>query len=241
MKTLQLSARTVGALNDPGLCPGCYWIQVRARNLPFQIPMPGVFASIDSYTKNLIHGSLESQGRLPAWVPKVGDVRSYVPKLHYSWFQCHDPETAITLTGVPDDIFALADGDFHIVDYKTARITGGQDALLPLYEGQLNAYAYIAERLTKRDPLTPVSGLSLVYFEPQTAVDDDLVLTLSDGDGLPLQFAPKRRPVQLRAEELIPALLGRARGLLDLEMVPDHKDGCKDALLLDQLLDLVRG
>jgi len=43
---------------------------------------------------------------------------------------------------------------YHIVDYKTARISdrvgracceGSQDELFPLYKAQLNAYAFIAD------------------------------------------------------------------------------------------------
>jgi len=58
-----------------------------------------------------------------------------------------DTATGVRLTGVPDDIFVLADGRYFIIDYKTARYTGAQDALLPLYRVQLNGYAHIFQEL----------------------------------------------------------------------------------------------
>jgi ATP-dependent exoDNAse (exonuclease V) beta subunit len=44
---------------------------------------------------------------------------------------------------MPDDVFELEDSTYHIVDYKTARLTETQDELFPKYEVQINAYAYI--------------------------------------------------------------------------------------------------
>ena len=51
------------------------------------------------------------------------------------------------LTGVPDDIFIMADGRYFIWDYKTARFTDNQDALIGMYRVQLNGYALIFEKM----------------------------------------------------------------------------------------------
>jgi hypothetical protein len=161
---ITISPRTLGILNMPDFCPRCFWIRLRSEDkFPFQIPMPGIFSSIDSYSKKLVHAFFDEHGALPPWVPPFGDVKTYVQPLHYSWFNCEHGETGITLRGTPDEVFQLADDSYHVVDYKTAKVTGRQDELYPLYDAQLNAYAYVAERLVRRSPLRPVSGLSHLY------------------------------------------------------------------------------
>ena len=48
---IRISAKHLGQLALADFCPRCFWIRLRcADKLPFQI-FPGVFASIDSYTK----------------------------------------------------------------------------------------------------------------------------------------------------------------------------------------------
>lgn len=88
-----------------------------------------------------------------------------------------DEETNVQLTGVVDEILQRKDGSYFIVDYKTARFTANQDILLPVYKVQLNGYALIAEKCG----LKPVTGIGLVYYEPQTNVtSDSLDLVLLD-------------------------------------------------------------
>lgn len=50
------------------------------------------------------------------------------------------------------------------MDYKTAKYTGNQDQLMPIYQIRFNGYAYIAEAIG----LKPVKNPYLVYFEPLT-------------------------------------------------------------------------
>ena len=241
MKPLRISATTLGSLNLPGVCLGCFWIGLHYQgSFPFQIPMPGIFSTIDAYSKKVVHRVFDQGNGLPTWLPDPGAVQSYVEGLHHSWFTYEDTSRAVTLTGTPDDIFALADGSYHIVDYKTSRITNAQDGLFPQYDVQLNAYAYIAERLTKRDPLSPISALSLVYFEPQTDVDLENVPDLASGEVLPLPFKPALRPIDLRPNELIPPLLSRVREIFDKGQPPEHRAGCKNLERIHQLLTLVQ-
>ena len=70
------------------------------------------------------------------------------------------------IRGVPDEIFHLEDGSYHIIDYKTSRYSRAQGYLYPSYEVQLNAYAYIASKIG----LKPISYLTLIYLDPDTDI-----------------------------------------------------------------------
>ncbi len=233
---LRISARNLGALEMPGFCPGCFWLKLHVKKFPFQIPMPGIFNSIDSYTKKVIHAVYDENSSLPTCLEGIGDVKGYVDRLHYTWYNHEDPETGVMLTGTPDDIFQLVDDSYHIVDYKTARVTKTQDELFPLYLVQLNAYAYIAERLTDRGgPFSPVSGACLVYFEPYTDIDDGELVDFAVSGGFDMRFKATVKPVEPKADEMIPPLLRRAREIYDQEQAPEHIEDCKDLELLNQL------
>ena len=52
--SLRTSAKNLGELALPDSCPRCFWLKLRARQLPFQI-FPGIFSSIDAYTKRVAH------------------------------------------------------------------------------------------------------------------------------------------------------------------------------------------
>ncbi|MGB6432350.1 MAG: PD-(D/E)XK nuclease family protein, partial [Candidatus Acidiferrales bacterium] len=164
---LNISPRTLAAIALDSACARCAWITLRCEGkLPFAMGLPGIFSSIDSFTKKAVRNHFDLYGRLPDWFPDVGEVAELVPSrdLHWSRFFREDPETRIRLHGTPDDILRMADGATHIVDYKTARLTASQDDLMPVYEVQLNGYAHIAEATG----YGPVTNLSLIYFEPQT-------------------------------------------------------------------------
>ncbi len=121
---LQISARTLGELTLANFCERCFWIKLHHRDrMPYSIPMPGIFSSIDSYSKKVIHAHFEQHGRLPLWYPAVGPVVAIIRAPHWSRFRYVDPATQICLTGVPDELLELADGSSCIVDYKTARLS----------------------------------------------------------------------------------------------------------------------
>jgi hypothetical protein len=227
---LTLAARSLGELAMPSSCPRCFWIQEKLQGKPpFQIGMPGIFREIDSHAKQLVRSALDRSSELPPWFPKLGEIVEYLPEEALDWriFSHHDEATDIELRGVPDEVFQLADGSYHIVDYKTARITDRQDELFPLYEAQLNAYAFIAGG----KGYTPVSGLSLLYLEPKVGVG-------SDSDELTLPFEAVRREVE-RQPELIRGLLRRAQELLSLEGPPAGREGCEHCRQLGRLLELL--
>jgi hypothetical protein len=224
-------------LNMPSFCPACFWIRFHMRDkMPFQIPMPGIFGSIDVYTKNIIHEALADGRTRPPWLGFLGNVVDYVPKLHHSWYYYQDEATGITLTGTPDDIFRLADGSYTIVDYKTARASETQADLFALYEVQLNVYAFIARNLD--DPLRPVASACLVYFEPQTEVDDATVDRRVNDTGFQIHFVPKVKPVALRGDAWVRDLLARAGDCYSLPACPDHQPGCKEERAMAQLAGL---
>jgi hypothetical protein len=125
--------------------------------LPFQI-FPGIFSSIDSYSKKITVSYFRQHGRVPQWFDGFGELGAPMPVPGWSKFQMFDPKTNILLTGVPDEILRHPERGIWIGDYKTARFTDTQDALAPMYEVQLNCYALIAAKIG----LGPVYGLEAI-------------------------------------------------------------------------------
>jgi hypothetical protein len=141
-----------------GFCPRCFWISRRSK-LPWQI-FPGIFSSIDSYSKKVVHGQFDRSG-MPGWLAPLGELKGYKDPPSAQRFRVPVEEHGLLLTGAPDAIFERADGTLVIADYKTSRYTQNQDRLFPMYRVQLNAYAYIARRLG----WNAVSALALIYTE----------------------------------------------------------------------------
>jgi hypothetical protein len=236
--SLPIPARTLGSMLLAGFCPRCFWIRLHCEKLPFQIPFPGIFSSIDGYTKELIHSHFDRNNALPAWFPKIGEVSGYLPSrdLHWSKFRYEDPATNILLRGTPDDVFRLSDGSFHIVDYKTGKATEAQDELFPLYEVQLNVYAFIGEKLNK----FRANSLSLLYFEPATDFDTGLVPELVSAEGFQLRFGPVHKEVVCQADKLVPQLLRKARSIYDGASAPRGTNNCRDCELVEALVRTAR-
>ncbi len=230
---LTISAKTLGGLAMPDFCPRCFWLELCARKLPYQI-FPGIFSSIDSYVKKVVEEWFERRGGAPPWLRELGEIRGSIRPPHYSKFSVS--EGGVTLRGEPDGIFQMRDGSFTIVDYKTAKFTRTQDELFPMYEGQLNAYAYIGER----GNLRPVSQLALVYTEPvtgQPAARDEANLTR---EGFRMPFSAHIVRVE-KKPKLVPELLERAREIHALDAPPDGRAGCEDCRLLAALMELASG
>lgn len=225
---LQISAKRLGELALPDCCERCVWLKLRLwPSLPFQC-FPGVFAAIDSLTKRTVHAHRDSVGRLPDWLGELGAV-SYREPPHWSKFHRLVPEHNILLTGAPDGILVRPDGSFVIVDYKTARFTDGQDELLPLYEVQLNGYAFIAGKCG----FAPVAGLALVYMEPATDLPNAHTRQCRP-DGFQMGFIARVVNVELNTAMLDP-LLARVRALHDRPEPPARRQGCEDCRRVDAL------
>lgn len=225
---LRISGKNLGALAMPGVCERCLWIKLRMRHrFPYAV-FPGIFSSIDAFTKNIVHAHFDRHGGAPTWLGSLDPLAGYIDPPHWSVFQYHDQTHDIILTGAADGIFRLADGTLVIVDYKTARYTAGQDALLPTYVVQLNVYRRIAESIG----LGTVSALALIYAEPVTDATEYTDSQIADG--LALRFTPRIVPIDLQPD-LIPPLLQRVRALVDQTEAPPGRPGCKDCSLLARL------
>jgi len=232
---LRISAKNLGALALPDFCPRCFWLKLKVRNrLPFQI-FPGIFSSIDAYTKRVVHAWIDRNGGAPVWLKGLGEVTGYINPPHHSRFYIELPEYEILLTGAPDGILTLPDGSIAIIDYKTAKYTGTQDRLMGMYEIQLNAYALIAKHLG----IGNVTKLALVYAEPVTDEETAAQPEIHTDDGFSMPFSVSIHPVKLDPDMLEP-LYNQARQIYELPEAPDRTPGCKDCERLDELMLLAR-
>jgi hypothetical protein len=233
MEALRISAKNLGEIAmEDSFCPRCFWIKLKTK-LPFQI-FPGIFSSIDAYTKKVTNLHYDRHGSIPEWFNEFGDLGRPVKVPHFSKFNTFDEETQVLLTGVPDEIFKGPDGSYFIADYKTAKYTGAQDELLPMYDIQLNGYAYIAERTG----FSPVSGLGLIYYEPQTDISEPEIDSYVMDGGFAMHFSPKLKPMELRTD-VIPPLLKKAKEIFDMSRPPASATGCKNCDLLDQMMGML--
>ena len=203
---------------------------MHVRTLPWQ-GFPGIFSSIDRYTKQVILAHLQREGHLPPWMSPIGDAAGHIDPPHWSRFKAQDENTGATLRGEADAIFRLSDGTCAIIDYKTSRYNPDNRGQHRIYRAQLNSYAWIGQRLD----LPPVSRLALIYMEPAT--DDSAVGTpeLVDDAGFAMGFRPRVVDVDLDPERLIPPLLRRAARLHALTTPPKSRNGCRDCAALETL------
>jgi len=229
LKQTRISAKNLGSLALENSCPRCFWLKMRLENhLPYQI-FPGIFSSIDSYSKKVTNLHYAKHGRIPVWFSDYGQP---VKVPHHSKFRICDEETGILLTGVPDEILRN-DAGYTILDYKTAKFTENQDTLLPMYAAQLNAYSLIAEQTG----MAPVIGLALVYYEPVTEIAE--IDTLICREGFGMGFTAHILPIQ-RDYDLVPSLLAKAKAITDMAMPPESRDGCKDCAAVETMTDCLK-
>jgi hypothetical protein len=198
--------------------------------LPYQI-FPGIFASIDSYSKKVTMSHFHQHGRVPKWFEGFGELGVPIAVPGWSKFKMIDEETNILLTGVPDEMLRHPRHGIWIGDYKTARFTNAQDALAPMYHVQLNSYALI----TPKVGLGSVYGLGLLYYEPVTDLEDSGRDFLIRDDSFFLEFSPKLQPVKLEPN-IIPPLLRQVREICDLPDCPTGRVGCHDCSRLEILI-----
>lgn len=61
---IRISAKYLGALALPNSCLRCFWLKLHLRHrLPYQI-FPGIFSSIDGFTKRVVHAYFGEHGVL---------------------------------------------------------------------------------------------------------------------------------------------------------------------------------
>ena len=234
MEQIRISGKNLGQLALGDFCERCFFLRLKRQNkLPFQI-FPGIFSSIDAYSKRITNSHYQKHGRLPKWFKTLGKLGKPIEVPHHSKFSFLDPVTGILLTGAPDEMFQRPDGSLFIVDYKTARLTDHQDKLHGMYAVQLNAYAVITQRIG----MGKVGGLALIYYEPKTDVDADAVDAVVEPDGFAMRFKAKILPVELEPDK-IPPLLGRVREIYDMPFPPTGRAECKDCGLLAGLVGML--
>jgi hypothetical protein len=235
MEEIRISGKDLGALAKPDFCPRCFWIQRKApAGLPYQI-FPGIFSSIDSYSKNIVHTWFDRHGAPPVWLKPLGDIIGYIAPPHFSKFNFVDRITGIRLTGAPDAILIKRDKSLTIADYKTAKFTMTQDLMLPVYEIQLNAYALIAKEINFGD----VTDLALIYTEPVTdksVADSDTVHT---ADGFEMGFSAKILKIKLDLSS-IPPLLKSTQEILSQKNPPYGRAGCENCQKINGMLDILK-
>jgi hypothetical protein len=227
---IQISAKNVGAIALPNFCPRCFWLKLKLKGFPFQI-FPGIFSSIDSYSKKIIQSCFDKKELCPPWLSPLGPISGYINSPHYSKFFILDTKYDIKLTGSPDVVFTKPDKSFIIADYKTAKFTETQDELLPMYEVQLNAYALIGEQRE----IKPVSSLALIYTEPLTEDKDAEDSMNHREEGFALGFSAHIHTVVLNTK-IIEPLLAKTREVYEMSSIPKGKEGCKDCKLIEALV-----
>jgi hypothetical protein len=229
---IRISAKDLGAVALPTFCERCFWLRMKCRGkLPFQI-FPGIFSSIDSYSKTVTAAYFRQHVRLPKWFDSFGELGAPIKVPGWSKFNIIDNDFNILLTGVPDEILEHSRRGLWIGDYKTARLTDAQDELAPMYEIQLNCYALIAETIG----MGSVYGLGLLYYEPVTVFAEEDPDFLIRDDGFFLRFAPKLKPLEIDLARISP-LFRIVREICDTPECPPGRIGCVDCSNLTRLLE----
>jgi len=230
---IKISAKNLGQTALEDFCPRCYWIKLKTNfKLPWQ-SFPGIFSSIDAYTKHCIHQIIDTHANtstpLPEWMQSMGDIIRYEKVPHWSKNTFHDEKSNITLHGAQDDILVCTDGKRVGTDYKTAKHSETQDKLLPLYEVQENVYSVLSEKDNKE----PVK-LFLVYMEPCT--DASYSVNNIDHCGFRMCFSGVVVPV-IRDRKIVRKALNLTREIYEMKSAPFARNGCKDC----EQLDVIRG
>jgi len=231
-----LNARTLGALALPNACERCFWLHQRI-GAP-QTPFPGIFSSIDSYSKKVLQAAMQHAQRLPHWFEQFELNGEPLPVPHHSWFKIATGHGSLQLSGTPDEILRAPDGSLIIIDYKTARYNP-KDHLRPLYEVQLNVYARIAENLAPRDGYPfpcRVRTLGLMYYDPLTEVDRPDKINMR---GFLMEFHAHWVPIP-RRDAWIDELLARAWAILSQPTPPAGASNCKTCQTYEAIAKALR-
>jgi len=235
---IRISAKDLGNLGKLDFCPRCFWLKLRIKKLPFGI-FPGIFSSIDAYTKKVIHGYFDKNKKAPNYLEPLGHLVAYIPPPPYTKFQTVCRSTNILLTGVADGIFVKSDGHYVIADFKTAKFTDKQDELHGMYDIQLNAYARIALDNAKNWGWQgSVTDLALVYMEPVTEVQGGEE-QLNKTTGFDLGFSAHHVKVDLDLSKINHCLL-KVREIYQNETPPEPFKNCQDCSSLNQIMELLR-
>ena len=238
MDQIQLSATKLAKLAHADFCAFCFWVYLMIHQRPPFDQFPGIFSSIDRFTKGGVHAHFDKHNKPPKCFQSFTHAVSYleVGRLKYL-----EKKHGILLTGEPDDVFELEDGSLELYDYKTARFPKALEndddesgQLLSGYRVQLNVY----DHLLSKNGYGACDKAALVYFDPMTHLSEDEHLKQWDDNGMSLRFEAKILPIELNAAELLPPLIEKVREIYESAKPPKGRDGCKNCERIKALFEV---
>lgn len=225
---IALNARNIGEIRLRDFCPRCFWIKNRHpinRDNPYYSPMASLFSTLDAYIKQVVDTALGMRSGYPIWlteflnsVKAVDMIKPRKIKVNIGGFE---------LVGEPDALWRLEDGTILIADYKVARLTGAQESIFPLYEAQLNAYAYLMGKRGEN-----VSSLALIYLQPQRYRENPDFSVEICREKFTLHFDWTVKFVKKWDEGELETLVLKAGEILSLSAPPPGRDNCSGCLEL---------
>ena len=100
-KARTISATNLGYYASSRFCARCAWVKLHVKKLPYQ-SFPGIFSSIDSYNKKIVHNHFDREDAMPSWLDQLGPVAGYIEPPHWSKFRVVDEASKVTLHGTAD-------------------------------------------------------------------------------------------------------------------------------------------
>ncbi len=236
MDYARISCKNLGLLKLKNFCELCFWLQMVLwhNKAPFRFNPARLITRLDPFQKRMILDYwTENEGVFPDWLGPFAEAIDCEGGGRLT-YECQ--ETGLTMTGVPDLIFEFVDDIFGILDEKTAMFSVGDDPLMPMYEVQLNAYAYCLEAQGKN-----VGRAGFAYFEGDTGQLGAVPHKLVTDVGHDFNFFVFFKEIDLNPEKMIPPLLKKVRAIYELEEPPEPSAECPHCQMLQQYLNLMRG
>ncbi|MCX7643124.1 MAG: PD-(D/E)XK nuclease family protein [Armatimonadetes bacterium] len=220
--SITVNARDLGRTRMENFCPRCFWFTARfplTGDHPFSSHMPGIVSTLDAYAKQVVNSTFAQTRKLPEWLShhlgKIEVVEILKPK---RW---RVEVGEVELVGEPDALWKLSDGSLFIADYKTAQLSENQKALFPLYEAQLKAYAYLAEKNGHK-----VSKLALIYLQPQRYANKPDKLAEINAERFVLHFDCAVKFVEGWSLSEVEEMVVEVGSILRQQSPPDGKENC---------------
>lgn len=234
---ITLSPSEIGKPLLEDFCPRCFWFTKKfpiKDKHPFFSPFSGLPNIVDSYIKRVVKSHLQRLNFLPSWL--LNQLKEYYLEFDFEnvrlfkeiSFQITLFDGACVLSGRADEMLEFPDGSLFIIDYKASSLTENQLKIKPLYEAQLNAYAYLANKKLAK----PVAGLALVYFDPDYKNLNDEVLLHRTKEQFLFGFNPTVVPVKLMDNEWVEDLCQTLFEILSLDTPPEGRSNCEGCNIL---------
>jgi hypothetical protein len=226
---IKISATQLGELTQRWNCRRCFWLRAKLKGrLPYQ-SFPAVFSTIDSFTKDFFR-QVQKVRTQEGWVEEFSSSAQWIPVPSPRSFQAEDPETGIILSGIPDALYRLEGGGLMIVDFKTSKVSEGELKRWEQYVTQLNAYAWIAQRVG----LGQVEKLEVIYAEPHGTLGTRPVGDALTPIGFQMPFEVTSKPVEIDPGR-VESALQKAREILSLEAPPKSTRNCFECSKVSEL------